>query len=453
LRIDLFIASPASARRSTLTYLGAPALACRAQGPVGPRRGATRIPIAAALAAALLVAGWGAPRTSDAQAGQFGIEQRADATRRMIILAVQQAIGTLPPTSAQSFTYRFDPTLDTYIVDTALGPTALRSARVIGSGRLSLRAAVSYLDLDDTLGPIDYKVVSPFTPDPPGYCTRFGVKASSRIELVNLAATYGIANWLEAGLNLPLVVSDTKGFQTFASNTPGVVAVTQCSDLAAAKPPIVTQPFSGIVVPGGRTVDFNDGSNIGVGRISLAGKAVLYTSESADKSRSFEAAVAPEFFFPSPNEAQFAGSASAAFVPRLVLQAGIPLMRLHLDVGYDWDFDDAELRRFAWDVGASVPLRVPQSTFDIGLGGSVFEKGIQWTPKRAPVLNASGQAIGSIQALGSTTLGNDFLDFLFGVKVAITERTVLSGTVSVPLNNEGFRADAVGTVAVEYALF
>jgi hypothetical protein len=46
-------------------------------------------------------------------------------------------------------------------------------------------------------------------------------------------------------------------------------------------------------------------------------------------------------------------------------------------------------------------------------------------------------------------LGTSFLDFLGGLKVRLTDSLVLSGSVTTPLNNQGFRADAVGTIAIE----
>jgi hypothetical protein len=36
------------------------------------------------------------------------------------------------------------------------------------------------------------------------------------------------------------------------------------------------------------------------------------------------------------------------------------------------------------------------------------------------------------------------------VKFAVSNHVVLSGVVNVPLNDEGFRADAVGTIGAEY---
>jgi len=389
---------------------------------------------------AAFVISWLCGSTSGQGANQFGVQDRARATQQMIVIAVQQAISSLPPTSAQSFVYRFNTADDTYEVDTLLGPTVLRSAQAIGTGKLSLRAAVSYFELDETLGPISYEVVGTTR------CTGFGVRATSKVGILNLSANYGLTGRLELAFNLPLVLSDTEAFQTFLARNPGSGRVTEtdCNDLSGLS--VDQIPFAGITLPGGQPIDFDDGTNAGVGRISIAAKGVLYASQSVD------VAFFPEFYFPSPNEAQFAGSSSAAILPRLVAQAAVSPVRLYADVGYEWDFDNAELRRFAWDVGVSLPLHEPRSTFDVGLGGSLFEEGVQWTPETAPILNANGQTVDTIHALEPTRLGNNFVDFLFGAKIAVTERIVLSGAVSVPVNDDGVRPAAVGTLAVEFAL-
>jgi hypothetical protein len=159
-------------------------------------------------------------------------------------------------------------------------------------------------------------------------------------------------------------------------------------------------------------------------------------------------AFAPEFFFPSPNEGDFAGSDSAAILPRLV--AGVTIatrLKLHVDAGYDFDFDRDELRRVVWNVGASVPgTRV---TFDFGLGGSKFNQGIQWTPRVARGARIQMFPPSTATALGNIRLSDNFVDFLSGFKLRLTDRCVLSATVDVPVNGEGFRADAVGTLALE----
>src|SRR5262249_26444966 len=110
-------------------------------------------------------------------------------------------------------------------------------------------------------------------------------------------------------------------------------------------------------------IAFNDGTHAGVGRISVGAKDLVYSGKRV------QVAVAPEFFFPSPNEGEFAGSDSAAILPRLI--AAFPLadrLKLHVDAGYDFDFDHDELRRFVWDTGVSVPGK--NLTLDCGVGGS-----------------------------------------------------------------------------------
>jgi hypothetical protein len=155
-----------------------------------------------------------------------------------------------------------------------------------------------------------------------------------------------------------------------------------------------------------------------------------------------------ELFFPSPSEDEFAGSDSWALLPRLVLQV-TPLEHfwLHSDVGYDHDFDTNNLRRVVWNAGASVPFG--RVSIDAGVGGSEFDEGVEWTPK-----TIRGIAVGAFPAttgtrVGGAGIGSSFVDFIGGFKVRILEKTVLGGSVNVPLNNDGFRADAVGTVAFE----
>ena len=189
--------------------------------------------------------------------------------------------------------------------------------------------------------------------------------------------------------------------------------------------------------------DFNNGTHVGVGRISLGAKALLY----ADKI--LELAPMLEFYFPSPSQAEFAGSDSPAILPRLVAAFTLPrAAKLHVDAGYDYDFDHDELRRFVWNFGPSLPIG-GWVTLDAGVGGSKFSQGVRWTPNSAPYNDFNGQP-GTIQALGDTRLGSNFIDALCGIKFRLSDKSVISGAVNVPVNNEGFRAAAVGTVAAEF---
>jgi hypothetical protein len=408
------------------------------------------------------------PSLARAQSNQFGGQDRADAAARMIVLGVQQGISSLPPTSGQSFTYEFDPQLATNVTSERLGSTSFRTPQTIGTNKFSLRFAASYFELADSFAPIPY-AVNDQTGTPFGVAA-LGLRANAHVGLLNFGGNYGFSNRFEMMMNVPVVIVDAHATQSFSTSTSGGpprqanlsgTGVTN-GDVGKAVADLNTllrTPGSGLTLRSETFRDlgfsFNDGthsksaaSSVGIGRISLGVKGVLYADER------LQIAVSPEFFLPSPNEDEFAGSGSAAILPRLIgAFKAADFLRLHLDAGYDFDFDTDELRRFVWNTGVSVPL--PRVTFDIGVGGSKFNQGIKWTPSSAPFVDAGGNKR-TISALGNNgigrpdnRLGSNFIDALGGIKVRVAESTVISGAVNVPLNNEGFRAAAVGTLAVE----
>ena len=190
--------------------------------------------------------------------------------------------------------------------------------------------------------------------------------------------------------------------------------------------------------------DFNEGTHVGVGRISLGGKALLYARDP------FMLGGAVDFYFPSPSQAELAGSDSAAILPRLIGAARVTdWLRFHLDVGYDYDFDVGELRRFVWDVGASFPLTL--ATFDIGVGGSKYDSPIVWTPSsfRESIQPGTPKNI-TVTAVGDNETGTNYVAFLCGAKVRLSEGFVLSGGVNVPVTDEEVQPVAGGTIALEF---
>ena len=378
---------------------------------------------------------------------QFGVQSRANAANEMIVLAVQQGISSLPPTTGQTFTYEFNRELSTFVPSERMGPTSFRSPQTIGEGRFSLRGAFSYFEASQTFGPIDYKVTGKDFPDPPGYCTRFGVDVSAAVGLFNFGVTYGITNRIEADFNLPVVVTDVSGKEIFYSDRPAFeeqVAVDKCSVFPGSSRP-VSLPFQNVQLPQG-SVDFNHGTSAGVGRMSLGAKISLYENDRV------QLAFAPEFFFPSPSQDAYAGSGTGAVLPRVIAQiVALPQWRFHVDAGYDYDYELAELRRFTWNTGTSWATAGEHAfTVDLGVGGSQFDQGIEWSPQLASFSLGPGEQPGQIRALSSTRLGTTFVDFLGGIKVRVAEHVAVSGAVNVPLNSQGFRADAVGTFAAEY---
>ena len=87
-------------------------------------------------------------------------------------------------------------------------------------------------------------------------------------------------------------------------------------------------------------------------------------------------------------------------------------------------------------------------TFDLGAGGSKFNHKIVWSPQGTGFGN-TGSPLLSFAPVEDNRLGDNFVDLLAGVKVKLKEKSVLVGAVRVPVNNEGVRPTAVGTLAVE----
>jgi len=379
--------------------------------------------------------------------GQLGGQARADAAQSMIVLAVEQGIAALPPPSGQAYSYEYDPARDTYVRSQRLGPTAFRATESVGTGHFNLRLAASYFDLNGSFGPIPYEIAS--SSEKPLYGD-LGLRAQAHVEITNLSATYGVGARFDLNFNLPIVIVDAQAWQTFSTLASELHE--PLSQVAASGAPSLAD-LKAELQPGGllaiRTAklsslgfSFNDGTHVGVGRISVGAKGVAYAAQR------LQLALTTELLMPSPSQSQFSGSDSTAIFPGAVAAVPLlPYLKLRMDAGYNYDFNVAELRSFVWDAGASVPLQ--RASFDIGVRGSEYNKKLQWTPPVAYGVPSGGFPATVLTAQNGTSLGDSFVDLIYGSRIRITNRLVLSGAVDVPLNNEGFRPVAVGTVAVE----
>ncbi len=386
----------------------------------------------------------------------FGAQARADAVSRMLVLGIQQGISSLPPTSGQSFSYVFDPELATLVAGKArLEPVSLRSTQLVSPGTMSFRFAGSMMNLRESFGPNVYEART-LDGELFGYA-EFGSGVDARIGLFNVAANYGIRDRIEIGINVPLVWVDVEAWQTFS--TPQSLAFVPSRDARVGGAGSLEQleelkriasdedpETDGLVYRSDGYRDlglrFHRGSHVGLGRVSVGGKALLLGRERV------QLAAMLELFLPSPNEDEFAGSESVSLLPRLVARyEPWSWIRLHGDVGYEGDFQEAELRRFVWNAGASLPGG--SYVADLGFGGSVFEEAIAWSPRRATSMGDADAPPLEITALGSTTLGRSFVDALAGLKLQVHEHVLASVAVTMPLNEAGLRSDVVVTVGLE----
>jgi hypothetical protein len=414
------------------------------------RRGGYAVP--SGILAVALVAGLFAGRVL-AHDNQFGGQDRADAAERLIVLAVQQGIGSLPPMSGQSFSYDFDRETGTYVRSPLLGPTALRSTRTVGEGKTSVRFAASYFELSDDFGPINYKIApeDPAVPEPRGFAA-VGLSASARVSLLNIAVSHGLTRRIDLLLNVPVVIVDADAKQSFTTRASALGVPARDAVLSGAR----TVEDLDILLRLGALAfrrerfdnlgfDFAHGTHVGLGRVSLGGKGLLYSEGR------LQVALATELFLPSPNQDELAGSESVALFPRLLAEVSVTKrVRLHLDAGYDYDFDNAELRRAVWSVGPAFAAN--RFSLDLGVAGSIFDAPLKWTPNTARGAAAPPYPATRAVAAGDNSVGDLFVDLLVGAKFRLRENLVLSGAVSIPVNDEGFRPAALGTIGIEAQL-
>jgi hypothetical protein len=349
--------------------------------------------------------------------------------------------------------YELDHSLDTYVRGDLLGPTALRAPELLRSGVIAIRIATSYFDLTDSTDPITYKVCPnehPTCVDDPRRATfvKLGLAVDTKVGLVDIATAYGFLPWLEADLDLPIVIVDAGASQTFSENpsNPGSIASRTTPDGLDAALKRGTLRLGRLAFNhSDEGFRFNDGTHVGLGRATVGAKIALV------HERGIDLALAPVVLLPSPNEAEFAGPASAGVLTRAIFAVPLGEMsRLRGDLGYEYDPDESVLSRLIWDLGVSY-LRESFS-LDLGFGGSKFNEGIEWTPKEAQAKRDTSSGVpefATITAVSSTRLGTNIVSFLFGAKMAIAEGWALSGAVSVPLTNDTLEPAAAGTLSLE----
>lgn len=378
----------------------------------------------------------------------FGGQDRANAAQRLILLGIQQAIRALPPAAGQAPSFEYDG--DIPVRTTRLGPTSLHTSRPVGANRLSVRIATSAFHVSKSFGPITHWVAPEDTSEP-GFraFTKVGLKARVEVALLTTSVSYGIGPRLDATISVPLAFVEASTRQVTSAlpeerNLPPRAAAWAGTGERAQLDPSLAAGFFIYRSDSFDDLGFrsHDGSHVGLGRIGLGLRQVLYSKGG------LHIAAAPEFFIPSPDEDKFAGSESAAILPRIVGEwAAMPTFRFLSELAYEYDFDHAELRRFTASAGVLLPHQ--RFSVDAGVRASAFDRPITWTPSVARGQETTEFPATIATALENNRVGDDFIDMVVGAKVRLPYRGALSAAVTVPLNDQGFRADVVGTVGIE----
>jgi hypothetical protein len=324
--------------------------------------------------------------------------------------------------SVGGFTFSFQSVLGTFVRTTeTLGPLFAERAPTLGRGKFNLNGSFTAFQYDEFNGEdLDNLVVvarhQPDTIPPDDVRTSFEldtiriqVDLDIHVQLLALAATYGVTDRLDIGILVPIVRVDMD---------------------VRARAEIVSSPenpFPAVHTFVGGPESPNDaasGDAIGIGDIVLRAKYHVLKSDIVD----FAAAMLVKL--ETGDEDDFLGTGDTTIRPFLILSrtfSSFLLPRLnftpHLNIGFEWNVDQGS-----------------QNAIEYVLG---FDVGTRW-------ITFAGEFLGSHE-LDGDGIGDDILAAAVGVKWNPFGRFLLLANILLPLNEDGLRAAFTPTVGVEYS--
>jgi len=350
--------------------------------------------------------------------------------------ALANSLATTYPvaSASSSVTYVYNPALESFERRTqVLGPIIGERAETIGKGQLNIGFSLSWVDISTINGEdmgdlvnqasVGGRVVS--FPVPGGVTLADGrfsnflpvlVHANIDVEanIGTPSITYGVTPDLDINLSLPIMT-------TYLS-----VKITE--DVPDPRlPQFALNPGD----PNEQQLTPSDSDRAtGFGDLLLRGKYVVHRGEP------FDIAALLGVSFPSGNQDDFHGTGTYRVQPSLIMSKVIadrfePLLNLGVDI----NADNVDRSAFRWAVGGTGKVIGPLTAAAVFLGRNEFNA--QSDPIAAPFFFQIER--------------NDIYDFSFGLRLLFAESGVVSANAIVPLNSDGFRADIIPTIGVEYA--
>ncbi len=343
--------------------------------------------------------------------------------------ALALARAQLPmPTVSGAFAYRWDATVEAFTRQPlSLGSGLAERASTLGRGVVSVGVGYTHADFDTLDGePLDdlrdrQAALSPgfLAQLPSGDRARYAddlllarLDARIRMDAIVLAAAYGVSDSIDIGIALSLNhvamrvraearIEDPRGNggPYFATNQPGVQPV---------GPGLCQFNFR-------CAADSVDDSATGSGDIFLRAKWSLLSAAFVDL------ALVGTVTLPTGNADELLGFQDPTFTPQLVASKVFGRLSPHLNAGYSIRSGD-DVSQVQWIAGADVLAAKPLTLYADFLG-------YHENP------HAGGR--------------DDVLQTAMGLKLNPIGRSIVSGSVQLPLNRDGLRADVIGTLALE----
>lgn len=223
------------------------------------------------------------------------------------------------------------------------------------------------------------------------------------VDLFALFGNYGITDWLDVGVVLPVLRIHVEGDVT----TQGVFS--QGDFLAGT----LTE------LPSATTRRDSD-TKTGIGDMILRGKARLFETDYGDL------ATRVDFSIPTGDEHDLMGRGNGAFFGQMIVSEQFGRFSPHANLGLFIDFEDKLQNQIRYAAGLDV---------------RVHER-----------VTIAGDVVGS-RDLDSDNIGDNQVNVSGGLKVNVWRRLILAGNALVRLNDEGLRADVIPSGSIEYTFF
>ena len=375
----------------------------------------------------------------------FNSAFQARFTQFNIALASQLAAIPLP-SPASGFTYTFDESLGVYQRTTqSFGPILAERPETLGRGKLSFGTSYQHFGFDSIEGVDLGSVPAVFTHDDAQLgggrsdvvTTETGIDAT--IDQTVFSLTYGLANWLDASVAVPVVRVDL-----------GATSTATIQRIGTTNPAIHFY--------GAGSGDYEDsavyrssGSASGIGDVVLRLKGHVLRKEKAGLALGIDVRL------PTGDEENLLGLGTTGVKPFAAFAVGLGHAALHLNAGYTWNGDSV----LAGDVATGQKADMPdQFSWAGGIDFGV-------TKRLTLALDVVGTRVIDSPRLVTQTFtaanGNTFpqIDFVTesydiingaaGLKVNLFGRLLLDANVLFKLNDAGLRDKLTPLIGIEYA--
>jgi len=360
-----------------------------------------------------------------------------------------RTISQLPPVTNLAFAYRFDPTVNTYVGERDdLGSGMVVSPRFNRAGGLALMYSFAYYRLDEFNGDNSAAVIvnvptDRFNPNSPRVNLGVGTQAAADVTVSRFAGRYTILDRWDAGIAVPLVSVDMKStyavqvlngqaeIDNFAAN--GV----HTADVGNT---LLNTPLNRLAIPGG----FSEGNNVDVGNIELDSK---YGFDSDIEN--LDLGVQGTLRLPCTSDAEdhFAGRNSTSVKGLLLADYRVRRFGFYFNGGYEYDFNDEFMSNAVLAVSATVKPH-PRWILEVGMRANFYDKNVDLFDSQ----QFSQVLPGTQVVVNNAVLGKDEINIGGGVRVNPYGDLSVSFYISAPATNDGFRADGIFSLSLDYPI-